>query len=85
MFKHAKSSLLASGECFKENVMPFNAANTLKEARKRAGISQQKLADQAGVTQASIANIEKGKNTTLDTYCKALAIFGLQLKVVPLK
>ncbi|MGE9133522.1 helix-turn-helix domain-containing protein [Lacticaseibacillus paracasei] len=85
MFNHAKSGLLASSICFKEHMIPFNAANTLKEARKDAGISQQKLADQAGVTQASIANIEKGRNTTLDTYCKALAIVGLELKVVPIK
>lgn len=41
MFNHAKSGLLASSICFKEHMIPFNAANTLKEARKDAGISQQ--------------------------------------------
>jgi DNA-binding XRE family transcriptional regulator len=38
----------------------MNFPNNLKQARKKAKMSQQKLADALGVRQSAVANGEKG-------------------------
>ena len=52
---------------------------TLREARKAAGLTQVELAEKAGVRQATISKIEKGKTTRIDLpvierLCAALGV-----------
>jgi putative transcriptional regulator len=52
---------------------------TLRDARKEAGLTQVELAEKAGVRQATISDIEKGKTTRLDLpvlerLCAALGV-----------
>lgn len=39
---------------------------TLREARERAGLTQVQLAERADVRQATISDMESGKNTRVD-------------------
>ena len=40
--------------------------NTLKQARERFGLTQERLAQLAGTTRATIANIESGRTIPLN-------------------
>src|SRR3954470_1002475 len=54
----------------------------VREGRRRAGISQQALADRAGTTQSAIARLEAGRSTpSLETVERLLRLCGLQLIV----
>jgi len=51
---------------------------TLVELRERAGLTQKLLADRAGVAQATIANIEQGRNMpSLVTAASLAAALGV--------
>lgn len=55
---------------------------TLKEARLKAGLSQTKLADLAGMTRNNYVRIEKGQtNVTIDSLLRVADGLGLELKV----
>ena len=55
-------------------------AITLAKARKTLGVTQQELADKAGVSQSYIAKLEGGEaNPTLERMGSLLAILGLSL------
>lgn len=56
-------------------------ATALKKAREDAGLSQRKLAELASVPQSTIARIEQGDNTTLDTMSKLAHALGKTLEV----
>ena len=56
-------------------------AVTLLNARVRAGLTQKELANRADVTQSTIARIEQGQNTSIDTMSKIALALGKQLKV----
>lgn len=64
----------------------LEAAVVLMEAREAAGLTQQDLATKAGVPQSTIARIERGANTSFDTYGKIVNALGMKvsLKVVPI-
>jgi transcriptional regulator with XRE-family HTH domain len=58
----------------------------LKDARRRAGLTQDELARRLGVTQASVAKLERhGANPTVDTLDRTLWATGhrLTLDAVP--
>jgi len=44
----------------------------LKLLRKRAGVTQEQLGEQLGLSRITIQNIESGKNATMDTLLKVL-------------
>ncbi len=44
----------------------------LKLLRKRAGLTQEQLGEQLGLSRITIQNIESGKNATMDTLLKVL-------------
>jgi transcriptional regulator with XRE-family HTH domain len=54
----------------------------VREGRRRAGLSQQALADRAGTTQSAIARLESGRTApSLETVERLLRLCGLQLIV----
>jgi transcriptional regulator with XRE-family HTH domain len=54
----------------------------VREARRRAGLSQKVLADRAGTTQSAIARLEAGRSApSLETVERLLRLCGFQLIV----
>lgn len=51
-------------------------AASLLEAREDAGLSQQALANKSGVPKTTIARIEKGNNTSIETLTKLANALG---------
>jgi len=61
---------------------PQILANTIREHRKVAGLSQLQLAELAGVGKTVVFDIEKGKETIqLDTLRKILAVLNITAKL----
>ena len=58
----------------------MNIAADIKKRRMRLGISQQDLAEFAGVGIATVKDIERGKgNPSLQTLQKLLEVLGLEM------
>lgn len=54
----------------------------VREARRRAGLSQRSLADLAGTTQSAIARLETGRTTpSFDTVLRLVRLCGFDLDV----
>ena len=55
----------------------------VREARRRAGLSQRELGERAGTTQSAIARIETGRSTpSFDTVLRLVRLCGLDLVVM---
>jgi transcriptional regulator with XRE-family HTH domain len=55
----------------------------VREARKRAELSQRELAERAGTTQSAIARIETGRSTpSFDTVLRMVRLCDLDLDVM---
>ena len=53
---------------------------TMKSRRKALAISQQDLAEMAGIGLATVKDIERGKgNPSLATVCRILEVLGLEM------
>jgi transcriptional regulator with XRE-family HTH domain len=66
--------------------MSQDAAGLLREARKRAGLSQRELARRAGTAQSVVARIERGlTDPSWETLTRLIAAagFGLQCELAP--
>ena len=62
----------------------MDAAATLRDARRRAGLTQTALAARAGTSQATISAYERGtKQPSLATFGRLLAAAGARLVVEP--
>ncbi|MDQ4041801.1 MAG: helix-turn-helix domain-containing protein [Actinomycetota bacterium] len=60
----------------------MDAAATLRDARRRAGLTQAALAARAGTSQATISAYERGsKEPSLSTFERLLAAVGARLAV----
>ncbi len=60
----------------------MDVAATLREARRRAGLTQNALADRAGTSQATISAYERGiKQPSLTTFERLLAAAGARIAV----
>jgi transcriptional regulator with XRE-family HTH domain len=58
------------------------AGTVLREARKRAGITQKALALRTGVSQAAISRLERGdRSLTVETLERLLLAMGVQLEL----
>ena len=61
---------------------PTLAAGLLRTARDRAGLTQQQLADKAGVTQQAVSAYETGrKEPMMPTLIKLLAAAGFEMRI----
>lgn len=57
---------------------------SIRDARRGQGLTQAELAARAGVTQATISNIERDVSPpSLDTILRLLAVLRLELHVQP--
>ena len=66
----------------KYDAAPTLAAGILRTARDRADMTQQQLADEAGVTQQAISVYETGRQEpTLPTLIKLLAAAGYEMRI----
>ncbi|MDQ3358302.1 MAG: helix-turn-helix domain-containing protein [Actinomycetota bacterium] len=55
----------------------------VREARRRAGLTQRELAGRAGTTQSAIARIETGRSTpTFDTVLRLVSLCDLDLDIM---
>jgi transcriptional regulator with XRE-family HTH domain len=55
----------------------------VREARRRAGLSQRELAERAGTTQSAIARLETGRSTpSFDSVLRFVRLCGLDLDVM---
>ena len=55
----------------------------VREARKRAGLSQRELADRAGTTQSAIARVESGRTRpAFDDVLRLVRLCGYDLDVM---
>jgi len=61
---------------------PTLAAGLLRTARDRAGLTQQQLADKAGVTQQAVSAYETGrKEPMMPTLIKLLGAAGFEMRI----
>jgi transcriptional regulator with XRE-family HTH domain len=59
-----------------------DAASLLKDARRKAGLTQAELARRLGVSQAAISKLERpGANPAVETLDRALRATGQRLKL----
>lgn len=64
---------------------PMRFGRFLREARRRAGLSQKELAERAGAPQSTVARIESGAtDPRVGTLQKLLRICGEELEPMPL-
>lgn len=62
--------------------MPMNVARTVRDARRRAGLTQAALARRTGTSQATISSYENGhKEPSVGTLRRLLAATGARLTV----
>jgi transcriptional regulator with XRE-family HTH domain len=59
-----------------------SAPTLVRDARRRAGLTQAQLAERLGVSQVAVARLEKaGANPTVDTLARALWATGSRLEL----
>lgn len=84
-----EKSLTNLDDIFKEDMKDPNFAHgvqlemnklagavAIKQERENYGWTQQELAKKAGLPQSTVARIEKGANTSMDTISKIANAFG---------
>ena len=53
----------------------------IKEKRKELNLTQQEVADKAGMTYQSVLNAERGKGCTLETLRKICGVLDLRIEL----
>ncbi len=62
----------------------MNIGNSVRQARRRAGLSQRELAERTGVPQSTIARVESGSvDPRMSTIAKLLSACGEELEAMP--
>lgn len=62
----------------------MNAPSAIRDARRRAGLTQVRLAARAGTSQATLSAYENGrKQPSVETLDRLLAAAGARLEVAP--
>ena len=67
-----------------DTVIQYRIGERLKQTRLRQNITQQSLAEEAGVSLSSVKKIEKGEIGSFDTLLRTLRILGLLDMLQPL-
>jgi transcriptional regulator with XRE-family HTH domain len=63
---------------------PVDPAATIRDARRRAGLTQRQLAERAGTSQAAVARYERGRTVPdLATFTRLVRACGLELRATP--
>ncbi|MCH4169780.1 MAG: helix-turn-helix transcriptional regulator [Lactobacillus sp.] len=57
------------------------SAVAVREAREAYGWTQSQLADRAGIPQSTVARVEAGSNTSMDTISKIATAFGKRVQI----
>ena len=57
------------------------SAVAITKAREAAGLKQRELAERSGVPQSTIARIERGYNTSIDTLSKIAFALNKRVKI----
>jgi transcriptional regulator with XRE-family HTH domain len=55
----------------------------VRAARKQAGLRQDELARELGVTRMTVSRMERGESVAVDTVIAALSLCGMTLVAVP--
>ena len=58
---------------------PLQLGNSLRERRRKLGLTQEQLAAKAGVRQRTVSDVENAGNARLDTVLRILAALDLEL------
>lgn len=66
---------------FENETTKLESAVALTEIRKKSGLSQRQLAETVNVPQSTIAKIERGDNTSIDTLTKLANALGKKLTI----
>lgn len=66
---------------FDKEMTKLESAVALMKLREEQGLSQRELARLAHVPQSTIARVEKGANTSVDTLIKIASALGKELKI----
>ncbi|WP_283589611.1 helix-turn-helix domain-containing protein [Staphylococcus nepalensis] len=66
---------------FEAESLRLESAVALLKAREDAGLTQRELAKRVDMPQSTIARIERGNNTSVDTLSKIANALGKKLKV----
>ena len=66
---------------FENETTKLESASALTKVRKESGLSQRDLATVSDVPQSTIARIESGANTSIDTLTKIANALGKRLTV----
>jgi len=56
--------------------MNYPTMSTLRDARRRAGLTQEELAERAGLAQSVVSRAEKGASVAEDSLAKIAAVLG---------
>jgi HTH-type transcriptional regulator/antitoxin HipB len=60
---------------------PLQLGNSIREARRKLGLSQEQLAAKVGVRQKTVSDIESAGAGRLDTLLRALSALDLELVI----
>ena len=58
---------------------PIQLGNEIRERRRQLGLTQEQLANQAGIRQRTVSDIESAGNARIDTVMRLLAALDLEL------
>lgn len=62
---------------------PLQLGNSIRERRRKLGLSQERLAAKVGVRQRTVSDIESAGAGRLDTLLRALGALDLELVIRP--
>lgn len=65
----------------KAELNKLNSAVAVRNEREAYGWTQHELAEKAGLPQSTIARVESGSNTSMDTISKIANAFGKTLQI----
>lgn len=62
---------------------PLQLGNSIRERRRKLGLTQERLAERVGVRQRTISDIESAGTARVDTLLRTLGALDLELIVRP--